>query len=180
MVFGLAGSNLQNVKATIEFGTATGSTLVFSAHLLLVFALIGIYYVQDNKNGLLGLLGMILSVIGTIASTAVVYVEISGASGNHVDFVYAAGIPNIIHSVLPLLFVIGLVLFAVSIIKAHILPRTSGYFLIVGTLVFVAASFTGNNQPIIEVLGAIFTGLGFIIAGFPLIITRDKTVESND
>lgn len=161
-----------NLRGGLEFGTVTGSTCVFVAHLLLAFALMALYSCNEQGGKVLGLLGMILGVVGTIATTAVVYVEISGASGVTVSPVYASGVPAIIHSILPLLFVLGLILFGISVIRLNNLPHVGGYLLIVGTIVFVAASFLGSAQAAGDVIGSLITGAGFVWLGIPLVARR--------
>lgn len=166
-----------NLGGGIEFGTIAGSTCVFTAHLLLTFALIGLY-AFETRTTILGLVGMILGVVGTIASTAVVYVEISGAAGNMVRDVYASGVPYLIDSILPVLFVIGLVMLGISVVRGNAFPRMGGYLLIVGTILFAAASFAENLQAMMEVLGALVTGSGFIRVGLPLISRKTSKFAS--
>jgi hypothetical protein len=74
-----------------EYGTVLGGTLVLSAHVALVFALVALYADQAEQSGLLGSLGMVLGVVGTTLVSGVVLVEIAGASGAEVDAVLGAG-----------------------------------------------------------------------------------------
>jgi hypothetical protein len=62
-----------------EYGTVLGGTLVLTAHVALVFALVALYAAQAEESGLLGSLGMVLSVVGTTLVSGVVLVEIAGA-----------------------------------------------------------------------------------------------------
>ncbi len=57
--------HILNLGGDPEYGTVQGETLVLIAHVLLVFALVALYTVQANQSGLLGGVGMVLSVIGT-------------------------------------------------------------------------------------------------------------------
>jgi hypothetical protein len=75
-----------------EYGTVLGSSSVLTAHIILVFALVALYAAQAERSGLLGGLGMILSVIGTTLASGVVLAEIAGASGIEVDAVTGAGL----------------------------------------------------------------------------------------
>jgi hypothetical protein len=163
-----------NLGGSNEFGTELGETLVLTAHLLLVFAFFGLYEVQGERNGILGLLGMIAGVIGTILVTAIVYVEIAGASGTKVDSVFASDVPSTIHSFGPILFVAGMILFGISIVREKIFPRGGGYLLIAGTLIFSAGSFAGEAQAIVSVIGAVFTGGGFVWLGFPMVKNKSR------
>ncbi|MFJ7726820.1 hypothetical protein ACIQXV_11710 [Neobacillus sp. NPDC097160] len=142
-----------------------GTFLVFAAHLLLVFAFFGLYSLQGERNGLLGFLGMILGNIGNIIVTAIVFVEIAQASGEEVDHVFTTAVTKPIYTFGPLLFVLGMILLGVSMIRGKVFPRSSGYLLLIGTIVFAAASVSGDSQKIVEVIGAFFTGAGFIVSG---------------
>ena len=46
-----------------EYGTVLGGALVLTAHVVLVFALVALYAAQAEQSGLLGSLGMVLSVV---------------------------------------------------------------------------------------------------------------------
>ena len=148
-----------------EQGSVFGSLLVFVAHLLLVFAFFGLYTQQGDRNGLLGFLAMLLGNVGNIIVTAIVFVEIAQASGEKIDHVFTTSVTEPIYSFGPLLFVIGMILLGVSLIRGKVFPAFSGYLLLLGTIVFAAASVTGDSQKIVEFIGSIFTGAGFITAG---------------
>lgn len=148
--------------------TAIGKAIVFWAHLILVFGLFGLHASQGNRNGLLGSGGMILSVIGTIIVTAVVFVEMAAISGVKVDDVFKLGMNHYIFSFGPLLFVIGMIFFGISVLKNKILPRPGGILLLIGTVVFSVGTLAGNAEAVISTIGAISTGAGLIWLGLPL------------
>lgn len=72
------------------------------------------------------------------------------------------------------MFVVGMVLFGVSVIQNDILPRLGGLLLIVGTFVFTIGGFAGAAEPIISVIGAAITGSGFVWLGIPLLFKKPK------
>ena len=148
-----------------EQGNVFGSLLVFVAHLLLVFAFFGLYTQQGDRNGLVGFFAILLGVIGNIIVTAIVFVEIAQASGEKIDDVFTTSVTEPIYSFGPLLFVIGMILLGVSMISGKVFPAFSGYLLLIGTIVFAAASVSGDSQKMVEVIGSLFTGAGFIAAG---------------
>lgn len=148
-----------------EFGTVLGNILVFTAHLLLVFTFFGVFIHLGERTGLLGLLAMILGVIGNIIVTSIVFVEIAQASGGNAGNVFHTPATEPMYAFGPLLFVLGMVLLGVSVIREKIFPPYSGYLLLVGTIIFALASVFVNNQSIIEIIGAVFTGAGFITIG---------------
>ncbi|MEH7547887.1 hypothetical protein V7306_19145 [Neobacillus vireti] len=153
---------------TRDYGSVPGSLLVFLAHLLLVFVFFSLFAYQGETNGVVGFLAMLLGNIGNVIVTAIVYVEMAEASMEKASPVFTTPVNEPIQTFGPLLFVIGMILLGISIIRGKLMPTYTGYLLLIGTIVFAAASVAGDYQAIIEVLGALFTGAGFIFAGIKL------------
>ncbi|MGG3891741.1 hypothetical protein [Metabacillus fastidiosus] len=164
----LASAHLINLLGGTDNGTVLGKSLVLCGHIGLIFAFIGLFEAQKTSD-ILGRLGMLSGVIGTVFVTAIVFVEIAGASGVNIDPVLNEGISSTIYMAGPLLFVLGMILFGISVIKENILPRMGGIGLIMGTLVFAMAAFIPDIQGIITVIGAIITGAGFVWLGIYLL-----------
>ncbi|HEY6582743.1 MAG TPA: hypothetical protein VIZ60_16645 [Rubrobacter sp.] len=152
-----------------EYGTVLGSSSVLAAHVVLVFALVGLYAAQAERSGLLGSLGMVLSVVGTILVSGVVLVEIAGASGAEVEDVLGAGLSAALVLLGGLAFLIGLILFGVATMRAGVFPRWAGLLLIVGDVVFGAGGFAGAAATIFEVVGALITCAAFVWLGLSLL-----------
>jgi hypothetical protein len=136
-------SHLLDLGGDTEYGTVLGGILVLAAHVALVFALVALYAAQAERSGLLGSLGMVLGVVGTTLVSGVVLVEIAGASGAAVDVVLATGLPSALAVLGGWAFLIGLIVFGIATMRAGVLPRWAGLLLIVGDVVFGAASFAG-------------------------------------
>ncbi|MBU8917731.1 hypothetical protein BGM25_16985 [Bacillus sp. FJAT-29953] len=163
-----------------EYGTVIGNLLVFKAHALLVFTFFGIFAFQAGRNGLLGLLAMILGVLGNIIVTAVVFVEIAQASAGDFSKVFNTPATQPIYTFGPLLFVLGMILLGISIIRGKVLPAYSGYLLLAGTIIFALASVFVHHQSLIEVIGSVFTGIGFIAVGIhALKKVQDASIKTN-
>lgn len=152
-----------------EYGTVLGGSLVLTAHVVLVFALVALYAAQAERSGLLGSLGMILSVVGTTLVSGVVLVEIAGASGAEVNAVLEAGLPGALALVGGLAFLIGLILFGLATMRAGVLPRWAGLLLIVGDVVFGWGSFAGAAATTFEVVGAAITCAALVWLGLVLL-----------
>ena len=152
-----------------EYGTVLGSSSVLAAHVVLVFALVGLYAAQAKRSGLLGSRGMVLSVVGTILVSGVVLVEIAGASGAEVEDVLGAGLSAALVLLGGLAFLIGLILFGVATMRAGVFPRWAGLLLIVGDVVSGAGSFAGAAATIFEVVGALITCAAFVWLGLSLL-----------
>jgi hypothetical protein len=162
--------HLLNLGGDPEYGTVLGSGSVLAAHVVLVFALVALYAAQAQQSGLLGSLGMVLSVIGTTLASGVVLVEIAGASGAEVEAVTGAGLSGALSLLGGLAFLIGLILFGVATMRAGVFPRGAGLVLIVGDVVFGAASFAGTASLVIEVVGALITCAAFVWLGLALLL----------
>jgi hypothetical protein len=155
---------------------------VLAAHVVLVFALVGLYAAQAERSGLLGSLGMVLSVVGTILVSGVVLVEIAGASGAEVEDVLGAGLSAALVLLGGLAFLIGLILFGVATMGAGVFPRWAGLLLslllIVGDVVFGAGGFAGAAATIFEVVGVLITCAAFVWLGLSLLSEASSGMPS--
>ena len=160
-----------------EYGTALGGILVLAAHVVLVFAFVALYAAQAEQSGLLGILGMVLSVVGTTLVSGVVLIEIAGASGAEADAVLRAGLTSALALLGGLAFLIGLILFGASTMRAGVFPRLAGLLLIVGDVVFGAGSFAGAAATIFEILGALITCAALVWLGVSLLSRIDTSAR---
>ena len=158
-----------NLGGDPEYGTVLGSSSVLAAHILLVFALVVLYAAQAERSGSLGVLGMVLSVIGTTLASGVVLIEIAGASGANVEAVTGAGLSGALSLLGGLAFAIGLIMFGIATMRAGVFPRWAGLLLILGAVVFAAASFSGSAVLAVEVVGAAITCVAFVWLGLALL-----------
>jgi hypothetical protein len=163
--FLLLTAHLVNFISNTGGGTVLGSSLVLIAHILLVFAFIGLYLAQDMDRNIMGIFGLLFGVLGTILVSAVVYVELAGATGVNIEELVQSALPSVIKSVGSLLFVFGLVIFGLSFIKDKKSPVLGGWMLICGTIIFALGSVIEDIGPFITVIGAMVTGAGFIVSG---------------
>jgi hypothetical protein len=160
-----------------KYGTVLGQSLVLVAHLALVFALIGLYAAQAPRSGLLGTLGMVLSVLSTALVSGVVLVEIAGAAGVEVDMVLAGGVAGMLTTFAGLGFFVGLILFCITTFRTGIFPRLASVVLLAGDLVFAASTGAGPSAQVVTIAGAALTCAGFVWLGLALIAqTRNNTL----
>jgi len=157
-----------------DSGSILGNSLVFTAHMVVVFGLIGIYEIQAQNLKTISLIGMLLSVIGTMIVSAIVFVEIAAASGVNVDPIFNAPVVNTIYSVGPLFFVFGMIILGITTMITKLPTRIGGFLLILGTIVFALASIVGFGKDLIEVIGSAITGGGFFWSGVSLLKTKNK------
>lgn len=156
-------------------GTTAGKLLVFSAHTLVVFIFMAIYLEQTGKNGVIGTLGMFLSIIGTIIVTAIVFVEIAQTSGEHIEHILTATGTQAIYSFGPLLFVVGIIFVGISVLKARILPKWGGLLLIIGTIAFALGSLLEEMAAYTSIVGSGFTAGGLIWLGYNMISSKTQS-----
>jgi hypothetical protein len=166
-----------NLGGDTEYSTVLGETLVLIAQVLLVFALVALWAVQAEQSGSLGALGMVLSVVGTTLNSAVILAEIAGASGADVEVVVGEGVSGVISLLGGLAFLTGLILFGAATMRAGIFLGRAGLLLIVGDLVFGAASFSGAVAPIIQGIGALITCAAFMWLGLALLSGRGASAQ---
>ncbi|NJJ40250.1 hypothetical protein [Paenibacillus apii] len=138
--------------------------LVLVAHLMMVFALISIY---DNhtRTRRFGMLALLFSTLGTMFVSAIVLVEIAGVSSTAAAAVLKAPEIQWIVTSGPLLFVFGILILGVQLIKSGTYAKQAGIFLILGTIVFAAAGYTSGAASIFVIAGSALTGAGFILLG---------------
>ncbi|HET7323723.1 MAG TPA: hypothetical protein VFJ06_05270 [Halococcus sp.] len=166
--------HLFNLGGDPTAGTALGTGFVLVGHIVLVFAFVGLYARQTAVGtSLTGRVGMVLSIIGTILVAAIVFVELAGTTGVDTTPVFEAAGTAPIYTIGPLVFVLGLLLVGSSIARGVALPRWSGVLLIVGTVVFAAASGVSDFTSLLTVIGAALTAGGFVWSGVAL-FTNDS------
>jgi hypothetical protein len=87
------------------------------------------------------------------------------ASGAEADAVLGIGLPGALALLGGLSFLIGRILFGAATMRANVFPRSAGLLLIVGNVIFAAASFAGPVAVIFEILGALITCAAFVWLG---------------
>ncbi len=165
----LLAGHLFNLGGDPQYGTVLGLFLVLTAHVALVFVLVALYAVQAERSGLLGSVGMVLSVVGTTLVSGVVLVEIAGASGVPVNAVLEAGFSGTLSLLAGLAFFVGLILFGIATMRAGVLPRWAGLVLVVGDVEFAMADFVGPLTPVVVILGALITCAALVWLGLGLL-----------
>jgi hypothetical protein len=161
--------HLANLGGPAGVGTVTGMSLVMAGHAVMVLALVGLHAKQHGPAGVLGWVGTLLAILGTVAVSAVVFVEIAGASGVPVEPVFQAPAAHEIFAAGPIIFALGMFLLGAAIARSLVFPVYMGVLLIVGTIVFGIGTLAGPAGPYLSVLGAIVTGAGFILLGAKLL-----------
>ena len=147
----------------------------WTAAMLMLFGLVGLYARQVEETGWLGLVGFVLAFIGTVlvdsiflmASTVIHSVALQAPA----LFDQAAAPPTFGVLVVVLGYILGYILFGIATMRAGVLPRWSGLLLIIGSAMFMiseAVSLSVSLSHLIVTIGDVIFGAGFIWMGFAL------------
>ncbi|MFA9557758.1 hypothetical protein ACERII_10670 [Evansella sp. AB-rgal1] len=176
----LASAHLINFIVGTEGSTVIGNSLVLFAHLGLIFAFVGIYEAQckSNKSRVASNLGMILGVVGTTFVTVIVYFENAFASLLEENHAFDNTVWEMIFSVGPLFFVIGMIIVGISIVVGSVIPKIAGMGLVIGTIVFAMGTVIPSAEGILTVIGGGITGLSFMFVGLVLVSKGNRNSSS--
>ena len=162
------------------------------ASLLIALGLIGLYARQSEKVGLLGLIGFILTFVGsTLSAGASVYLSVG-----LIPFLAAQGMDSLVDPKGPLFtapamlfavglaglsLLLGLLLFAIATLRARVLPRWGAWLIILtiplGILAVVLVFFIGTSlQGILQSLLGSVLGLGLLAWGWALWSEKGEVV----
>jgi hypothetical protein len=171
--------------------------LGFVSVMLMHLSLIGLYARQVEKAGWLGLIGFVLTFVGGTFAIAIQYVTSTIipliAVQAPVLFDQAMTPPWFAPPLFVFGFVLGYILFGLATMRAGVLPRWSGVFVVVGMVLFFLGevSFLGQNlaTPTLQqffdlirrlhaiiLLGDIVFGLGLAWMGYSLWVEKYETV----
>jgi hypothetical protein len=135
---------------------------IWAALTLALVGWVGIYIVQASAAHKLGVLAFTVTMVGTglvswIFSSDVTFVPVIAAEAPTLFQKILSG-PHVFLGVVSVLtWVLGYVLFGLSIIRATVFPRWSGVLLIAGSLIIPLAYFAGLPVKVVAI-GAILVG----------------------
>jgi len=125
----------------------------FIGDTLLVLGLGALYARQAHRAGILGLVGYILLIVGTlffIGNYAVSMGVVAGIiSTDQIAQVPAYSVPN---SIMPWIWFAGLIVFGIAIYRAQVFPKYAGALLVLFAIVQQLTGWVGFVIPIFAVL----------------------------
>ena len=140
------------------FGGNESLTWIFGlGNIFTLFALIGIYGVQVETSGWLGLVGFILASAGNLLLVGGEQQTLAG-----MNFVLLGS------SVSSL----GLIILGAAILKSKVFPKVVPFLWILAPLVGIPGMMSGGLENFFVALAGVVFGLGFVTAGYYL-FTRD-------
>ncbi len=147
------------------------------AVLLALLGLVGLYARQAHRAGRFGLVSFVVAFVGTALSVGETYVEafvlpaLALEAPGLLERLEAGEVPAAIQPLMVsllagvALFILGYILFGITILRAGVLPRPAGLLLIIGAPLF---TFGTQVHQAIATGGAVLFGAGFIWLGYAL------------
>jgi multidrug transporter EmrE-like cation transporter len=141
------------------------------AALLALFGLIGLYTYQGDKNGWLGLTGLVLALFGTgfaLADAVIALVVYPIAAASAPALVEATGALNMspAYIVFSVISMVGTILFGIALLLQGRLPRLALSLLILGAILVNLPP--GVVPMLVLIAGGVVWGLGAAWLGFAL------------
>lgn len=173
----IGGFALHPAGEDATFGT---DPLWVPAHGLLWIALtiallgwIGLYTVHASKAGTLGMIAFVITILGTslaswIFSSDVTYVPVIAEQSPGLFQKIFNQSHILIGVVSVLVWILGNILFGVSVIRTKVFPNWAGILLIVGSLIIPAAYLTGLPEKVVAI-GGWLVGASQIWLGYDLL-----------
>ena len=128
----------ENLAAVNSSNWVLAHLLYWASAILLLIGLISLYARQMDKIGRLGLMGFVLAFIGTAVVGSILFFA---ATTMHLIattapdmFAQTTAPPTFVVPLFGLTFGLGFILFSVATIRAGVLPRWSGWLLLLGIL----------------------------------------------
>src|SRR5689334_18495083 len=147
--------------------------LLWLAFTIALLGWIGLYLFQASKSGRLGVIAFAIIIVGTslaswIFSSDVTYVPAIAAQSPALFEKINTNTHILIGVASVLSWVVGMVLFGVSIIRTRVFSRWAGILLILGTAGVPIAYLTGLPEKVV-IGGPILAGIGQIWLGYELL-----------
>jgi hypothetical protein len=145
-----------------------GQALHILAALLMLFGIFGLYTVQREKMGVLGLVGFVLATIGAtlfFADGLIALAIFPAIADTAPDLLAATGAMNsgtvlVAFIVMAATAMIGYIVFAAAILRAGILPRAAALLFLLGAILFNLPP--GPVPMIVLTIGGIVWAIGSV------------------
>jgi hypothetical protein len=149
--------------------------LLITGAILSMFGLIGLYRVQAERTGALGLVGFVLSFIGSalvvaalVADAFVLPVIAADPAGRALldpAGPLFGGALGLVFLLMALTFSLGSILFGFATARSGVLPRWAGALILIGGPLL---AFTPPLPTLAGMVGALLLGAGYLWAGYAI------------
>jgi len=150
---------------------------------LCVPGLMGLYSQLADEGGILGLISFILATIGTaLLAGMILFIEVAAlpliATLPDAEELLNATPPAFMatFAMTVLSFVLGFILLSIVLLRSTTLPRRAGLLLLIGAPLFAAP--VPPAPVIVNTIGAVLFGLGYIWLGYVLQANTGKAIET--
>jgi len=146
--------------------TLPGEIAILFAHGFLILGIVGIYARQAKESGNLGLVALALAVLGgsTMIPGGAYYASLLPQIAEVIAAGTERGIGGGISIAGAMAFVLGYVLFGISVFRARVLPREGGVLLAAGALLLLLGAGARLGQGV-GAAGAVAMGAGSLRLG---------------
>lgn len=167
LIYFLAGQP-QGPIASVIWTSFVGDTL-------LVLGLGALYARQARRAGILGLVGYVLLIVGTMFFIGNYAVSLGITSGilttEQIAQVPAYSVPS---TIMPWIWMAGLIVFGIAIYRAQVLPKYAGALLVLTAILQQLTGWVGFVMPIFAVLSfVVWAWLGYALFTDKGIVSRE-------
>ena len=159
---GIAGIIAGLLNIVIEFLPAIiGRPLNLLVVILMVWTLTAIYLRQRAESGVLGFIGYVVNEFGLALIVGLIYARVFVLSALDATLVgeLMSGTTGFAALASLIIFVLGVALFGISIIRANVFPKWAAVLYIVGFLPLAVAPFI---PPVVVSIGEIVASVGVL------------------
>lgn len=147
----------------------------FVGDTLLVLGLGGLYARQAHRAGILGLVGYVLLIVGTMFFIGNYAVSLGVTAGiltpDQIAQVPAYSVPS---TFMPWLWMAGLIVFGIAIYRAQVLPKYAGALLVLVAILQQLTGWVGFVIPIFAVLSfVVWAWLGYALLMDKGVVSRE-------
>jgi len=175
---GIAGIIAGLLNIVIEFlPTSIGRPLNLLVVILMVWTLTAIYLYQREESGVLGLIGYAVNEFGLALIVGLIYAQVFVLSALNADLIgeLMSGTTGSAALASLIIFVLGVALFGISIIRANVFPKWAAAFYIIGFLPLAVAPFM---PPIVVSSGEIVASIGILGLSYVLVWGTQNAVQA--
>ena len=175
---GIAGIIAGLLNIVIEFLPASvGRPLNLLVVILTLWTLTAIYLHQREESGILGFIGYAINQFGLALIVGLIFAQVFVLSALDLALVgeLMSGTTGLAALASLIIFVLGVILFGTSIIRANLFPKWAAVLYIVGFLPLAAGPFL---PPIVVSVGEVVASIGILGLSYVLTASMQNIVQA--
>ena len=159
--------------------TLTSGVVHLLSYTTMILGMVILYTAQAGRGGGIGLAGFSFTHLGATFSLIPAYLILAQLAGqiDNNRALMASWVDIPIGRISLYMVLLGILLFGISVIRAEVFPRWSGWLLVIGLALLLPSQFQSQAYlfSIFWVIGATFQGMG--LAWMGLILLKRKSAE---